>query len=124
MPTRPPTSVVSNADRVSPSDNQVILSSPSRESSHDEYSPERPSISVTTQFTSPSNRSNTTGNLPADIRNEIHALYTKIYGEGSQRCLVTQSRLSLIVAHVVQRASKHDQVRYHLSVVHSWLIFP
>src|ERR1700735_2973446 len=97
-----PTSLASNADRVSLSDNEALISrSPPRESSHDEYSPERPSIpiSVTTQFTSTSNRSNTTGSLPADIRNEIHVLNTKIYGENSQRCLVTQSRLSLIVAH-------------------------
>jgi hypothetical protein len=125
MPTRTPTS--SNADRVSPSDNEgLISSSPPRESSHDEYSPERPSIAIsaTSQFTSPSNRSNTTGNLPADIRNEIHALYKKIYGEGSQRCLVTHSRRSLIIAHVVQRASRHEQVRYHLSIMCSQLICP
>ena len=57
-----------------------------------------------------------------DIRNEIHALYTKIYSEGSQWCLVTQSRLSLIAAHIVQCASKHNQVRYHLSAVRFWLI--
>jgi len=121
MPTRSPTSPASNADRVSPSDNEALISSsPPRESSHDEYSPERPSISisVTTQFTSPPNHSNTMSNLPADIRNEIHALYTKIYGEGSQWCLVTQSKRSLIVAHVVQHASRHDQVRYLSSICH------
>jgi hypothetical protein len=119
--------MASNASRISPSDNEALISSsPARESSHDEYSPERPSIPIpmTTQFSSQSNCSNTTGNLPAHIRNEIHSLYTKIYGEGSQRCLVTQSRLSLIVAHIVRRAIRHDQVRYHLSVVRSWLIFP
>jgi hypothetical protein len=125
MLTRSSTSLASNADRVSPSENEALISSsPPRESSLDEYSPECPSIpiSVTTQFTSPSNRSNTTGSLPANIRTEIHALYTEIYGEGSQRCLVTQLRRSFIVAHVVQRVSRHDQVIYHLSVMCSQLI--
>jgi hypothetical protein len=85
------TSQAGNADRVSLSDNEALISrSPPCESSHNEYSPEHPSIpiSMTTQI---SNRSNATGNLPADIRNEIHVLYTKIYGENSQRCLVTHS---------------------------------
>jgi hypothetical protein len=114
---RSPNSLASNRDPISASDNEALTSSPPpREGSHDEYSPERPSnaISVTTQFISPSSRSDTTGNLPADVRTAIHALYTEIYGEGSQRCLVTRSKLSLIVAHVVQRASKHHLVSHHL----------
>lgn len=114
MPTRSPTSLAGDSrDPVSAYDNEALTPSPGpRESSHDEYSPECPSnaISVTTQFTSPSNRSDTTSGLPADVHTAINALYTKIYGEASQRCLVTRSRRSLVVAHVVQRASKQDQV--------------
>ena len=45
-------------------------------------------ISVTTEFTSPSSHSNTTGNLPTDVRIAINALYSDIYGEESQRCLI------------------------------------
>jgi hypothetical protein len=107
---------------LSASDNETLTPSPPpRESSHEEYSSDHPSnaISVTTEFTSPSSRSNTTGNLPADVRATINTLYSDIYGEDSWRCLVTRSKLSLILAHVVQRASKYDQVRVRLSVVHS-----
>ena len=126
MSVRSPNSLTSNRDPISASDNETLTPSPPpRESSHDEYSPERPSISisVTTQFTSPSNRSNTTGNLPADVRAAINTLYCDIYGEESPRGLVTRSKLSLILAHVVQRASTYDQVRVHLSVVRFRLIF-
>jgi len=126
MSIRSPNSPASNRDPISASDNETLTPSPPpRESSHDEYSPDHPSnaISVTTEFTSPSSRSNTTGNLPADVRAAINTLYSDIYGEDSWRCLVTRSKLSLILAHVVQRASAYDQVRVHLSVVRSWLIF-
>jgi hypothetical protein len=126
MSIRSPNSLASNRDPISTSDNEALTPSPPpRESSHEEYSPDHPSnaISVTTQFTSPSSRSNTTGNLPADVRAAINTLYCDIYGEESQRCLVTRSKLSLILAHVVQRASTYDQVRVHLSAVCFWLIF-
>jgi len=125
MSVRSPNSLASNRDPISASDNEPLTSSPPpRESSHDEYSPERPSnaISVTTEFTSPSNRSNTTNNLPSDVRLAINKLYSDIYGKESQWCLVTRSKLSLILAHVVQRASTYDQVRVHLSLVRSRLI--
>jgi len=125
MSVRSPNSLASNRDPISASDTEALTPSPlPRESSHEEYSPDRPSnaISVTTEFTSPSSRSNTTGNLPADVRAALNTLYSDIYGEDSWRCLVTHSKLSLILAHVVQRASAYDQVRV-LSVVRSRLIF-
>ena len=62
-------------------------------------------------------------NLPADVRAAINTLYSDIYGDESQRCLVTRSKLSLILAHVVQRASTYDQVGVRLSMVYFWLIF-
>jgi len=125
MSVRSPNSLASNRDPISASDNEALTPSPPpRESSHEEYSPNCPSnaISVTTEFTSPSNRSNTTNNLPSDVRLPINTLYSDIYGEGSQRCLVTRSKLSLILADVVQRASTYDQVRVYLSLVLSQLI--
>jgi hypothetical protein len=103
---RSPTSLASHEDTISASNNEALISSsPPHESSHDEYSPDRPPniTSASSLFTSPSNRSNTTGNLPADVRTAIHALYTEIYGEASQRYLVTHSKLSLILAHVDSR---------------------
>ena len=112
-----PNSLASNGDPISTSDNEILTPSPPPcESSHEEYSPDHLSntISVTTEFTSPSSRSNTTGNLPTDVRIAINTLYSDIYGEESQRCLVTCSKLSLILAHVVQRASTYDQVGVHL----------
>jgi len=117
---RSPTSLASNENPISASNNETLISSsPPRESSHDEYSPDRPPhvTSEYSLFISPSNRSNTAGNLPPDVRAAIQALYTEIYGEASQRCLVTRSKLSLILAHVVQRASTYDQVRLHLFAV-------
>jgi len=103
---RSPTSLASHEDTISASNNEALISSsPPHESSHDEYSPDRPPniTSASSLLTSPSNRSNTTGNLPADVRTAIHALYTEIYGEASQRYLVTHSKLSLILAHVDSR---------------------
>ena len=126
MSIRSPNSLANNTDPISASDNETLTPSPPpRESSHEEYSPDRPSnaISVTTEFTSPSSRPNTTANLPADVRAAINTLYSDIYGDESQRCLVTRSKLSLILAHVVQRASTYDQVGVRLSVVYFWLIF-
>src|ERR1700683_4704911 len=97
-------SLAINRDLISASDNETLTPSPPpRKSSHEEYSPDHPSnaISVTTEFTSPSSRSNTTGNLPADVCAAINTLYSDIYGEDSWRCLVTHSKLSLIVADIV-----------------------
>jgi hypothetical protein len=110
MAARSPDSLASSRYLVTPSP-------PPQESSHDEYTPERLSNakSTTSQFISPSARSDTIGSLPSDVRAAIHTLYKEIYGEGSQRCLVTQSALSLIIAHVVQRASKQHQVSHDLS---------
>jgi hypothetical protein len=71
---------------------------------------------VTSEFISPSNRSNTTSNLLADVRVAIDALYSEIYGEESQCCLITRSKLSLILAHVVQHASKQELVSHDLVV--------
>jgi hypothetical protein len=117
--THSPMSMAGNIDTISPENEAPISSSPPHKSSHDEYSPDRPPhvTSESSLFTSPSNRSNTTGNLPLDVRTAIQALYTEIYGRASQLCLVTHSKLSLILAHVVQRASTYDQVRLHLSAV-------
>jgi hypothetical protein len=51
-------------------------------------------------YSSHSNRSNTTGNLPPDVRVPIPGLCTEICGKAVG--LVTRSKLSLILAHVVQ----------------------
>src|SRR5882762_7847713 len=102
----------------------VTLSPPSRESSHDEFTPERPSKSVASEFISPSTRSDTTSNLPSYVRTAINTLYEEIYGADPLRCIVTRSKLSLIISHAVQRASKPFMVSHDLSVVRSWLIPP
>jgi hypothetical protein len=123
MPARSPNSLASR-DLESTSDNDALICTPSpppRESSHDEYTLECPSnvISRTgTQFILPSSRTDTIGSPPSDVRVAIHELYNEIYGENCQRCLVTLSTLSLVIAHAVQRASKHHQVS-HVSVVSS-----
>jgi hypothetical protein len=125
MPTHPYNSPASSRGLASTSDNEPHTPSPPpQESSHNEYTPEHSSHaeSTTSQFISPSTRSDTTGSLPSDVRAAIHELYKEIYGEDSQRCLVTLSKRSVIIAHVVQRASKHHQVS-HVFVMSSWLIF-
>src|SRR6202035_5418498 len=98
MPTRCPPSLVSNTDQLSPSDNEALIFHLAKAVTMNTL-PNVLQRDYPVQFIIQSLKYNTT-----DIRNEIHALYTKIYSEGSQWCLVTQSRLSLIVAHIVQRA--------------------
>ena len=117
MPTHYPNSLASR-DLESTSDNEALTCTPSpppRESSHDEYTPERPfnaRLVTGTQFVSPSSHADTIGSLPSDVRAAIHELYKEIYGEDSQRCLVTLSKRTVTIAHVVQRASKHHRVSY------------
>jgi hypothetical protein len=102
----------------------VTPSPPSGESSHDEFTPEHPSKSVASKFISPSTRSDTTSNLPSYVRTAINTLYKEIYCADPLRCLVTRSKLSLIISHAVQRASKPFMLSHDLSVVRSWLILP
>ena len=109
-------SLASSRDLVTPSP-------PPEESSHDEFTPERPSKSVVSEFISPSTRSNTTANLPSYVRIAINNLYRKIYGEDPLRCLVTRSKLSLIMSHIVQRASKPCLVSHDICCL-SFAHFP
>jgi hypothetical protein len=95
----------------------VTPSPPPEESSHDEFTPERPSKSVASEFISPSTRSDATSSLPSYVRTAINTLYKEIYGADPLRCLVTRSKLSLIISHAVQRASKPFMVSHDLSVV-------
>jgi hypothetical protein len=89
-------------------------SSPQRASSHDEYDPNIPehlptASSASDIFTSPSHRNSAVG-ISRDTRDALEAFYQRIYGPDSKRCLVTGKMESLITAHVVQRASKPEQV--------------
>jgi hypothetical protein len=98
----------------SPNDAQESLS-PQRSSSHDEYNPSPrntppPTSSASDIHTTPSHQS-TTVNISEDTRNALRTFYECIYGRDSKRCLVTQREEPLVIAHIVQRASKPDQVR-------------
>jgi hypothetical protein len=90
-------------------------SSPQHSSSHDEYIPSPgntppPLSSASDVHTTPSHRSST-ANVSHNARKALRKLYKRIYGHDSKRCLVTQKEESVVIAHIVRRASKPDQVR-------------
>jgi hypothetical protein len=92
-------------------------SSPQRSSSHDEYIPSSgntppPISSASDVHTTPSHRSRA-ANVSQHTRDELQTFYDRIYGHDSRRCLVTQKEESVIIAHIVRRASKPDQVRLY-----------
>jgi hypothetical protein len=86
-------------------------SPPVQEDSHDEYTPTRKSTHGT--WTTPSQCSHT-ASISSSAREALDRLYKLIYGEDSLRCLITQSNESLNVPHIVQRASRSDEVNHGL----------
>jgi hypothetical protein len=82
---------------------------PQDDSSHDEYTPTHQSIRSGTVWTTPTQRSNT-ASIATAARTALDNLYTRIYGQDSIRCLLTQGEGALQVAHAVQRASKSSEV--------------
>jgi hypothetical protein len=92
-------SSTSGRDHITPSPPQA---------EEDEYTPTRESVHSST-WTTPSQRSNT-ASISSGTRTALDELYKKIYGEDSLRCLLTQYRGGLNLAHAVRRASKPDEV--------------
>src|SRR5260221_12358016 len=88
-------------------DRQFMTPSPSaqQDDSYDDDDHTPPRRSSGTNYTTPSWRSkSSTSGIPIDVRNALHALYEKIYGPKSQKCLLTLCEGGIQVAHAVQRA--------------------
>ena len=89
-----------------------------RSSSHDEHNPSLDNTpplestigSVSDVHTTRSHRYSS-GTVSRTTRNALHTFYKRIYGHDSKRCLVTQKKKSLVIVHIVQRASSPDQVQ-------------
>jgi hypothetical protein len=98
---------------------EIETSSPQRSSSRDEYNPSHdntpPLVSASISsaldvHTTPSHRYSS-ATVSRNTRDALHTFYERIYGHDSKRCLVTQQKESLVIAHIVQRTSSPDQVR-------------
>lgn len=104
-------------DEPTPLSYVLETSSPQRSSSHDKYvpscenTPEYVSAisSSSALYSTPSHRSSAVGISPG-TREALKTFYEHVYGADSKRCLVTGKTEPLIAAHVVQRASKAEQV--------------
>ncbi|KAF8503723.1 hypothetical protein F5888DRAFT_1800012 [Russula emetica] len=92
-------------------------SPPQRSSSRDEYNPSHdnapPLVSAISSasdvHTTPSHRYSSAA-VSRNTRDALHTFYERIYGHDSKRCLVTQQKESLVIAHIVQRTSSPDQL--------------
>ncbi|KAM6489220.1 hypothetical protein JOM56_015390 [Amanita muscaria] len=80
-----------------------------QDDSYDDLTPPHRSTQSGSVWITPSQRSNS-GSIATNAKTALEELYKRIYGQDSIRCLLTQAKGALQVAHAVQRASKSSEL--------------